>query len=66
MADKNPEQELAVKVAAELEKAGLLGSMSKEEFARQFAAGKMDTYTWKRMYEKASDQAQANRQGRAK
>jgi hypothetical protein len=63
MADKNPEQELAATVAAKLEKSGLLGSMSKAAFEKQFAAGKMDSYTWKRMYEKAADQAEAGKRG---
>jgi hypothetical protein len=64
MAEKNPEQELAAKVAEELEKAGLLGSTAKGGFEKQFAAGKMEAYAWKRMYEKAADQAGASKRGK--
>lgn len=63
MAEKNPEQELAATVAAELEKKGLLGSMKKVEFQKQFAAGKMDSYAWKRMHEKAADKSGADKRG---
>jgi len=63
MTDKNPEQELAVKVAEELEKAKLLGVTSRADFVKQFASGKMDAYTWKRMYEKAADKAEAEQRG---
>jgi hypothetical protein len=63
MAEKNPEQELAAKVAAELENAGLLGSMSKVEFVKQLSAGILDAYAWKRMYEKAADQTEAVKRG---
>jgi hypothetical protein len=66
MSESNPEQQLAAKVAEALEKAGLLGSMTKAELEKQFASGKMDPYAWKRIYEKASDQSQAKKQGRAK
>ena len=63
MAEKNPEKELAAKVAEELAKADLLGSMPKAEFEKQFAAGKMDEYAWKRMYERAVDEARAAKGG---
>lgn len=63
MAEKNPEQELAAKVAMELAKAGLLVSMTKAEFEKRFAVGRMDAYAWKRMYEKAADESGANKRG---
>jgi hypothetical protein len=64
MAERNPEQGLAAKVAEELEKASLLGSMARAAFEKQFAAGKMDPYAWKRMFEKAADRAEAERSKR--
>ena len=63
MPENNPEQELAAKVAEELEKKNLLGSMTRAEFEKQFGAGKMDEYAWKRTFEKAADKAEAEKRG---
>ena len=59
MADMGPEQELAAKAAEGLVKKGLLKSMSREEFEKKFAAGTLRPYDWKRMFERAADEADA-------
>ena len=66
MTDGGPELELAKKITHALDDAGVFKSASDEDtekakgaFQKAFATGQMDSYAWKRLYERAADKADA-------
>lgn len=70
MTNSGPELELAEKITHTLDEAGVFKSASdkdaknaKEAFLKAFATGQMDSYAWKRLYERAVDKADAQAEG---